>query len=292
MTLQAGGLLTAKEAINFLAFGQDSSDDQTGYSILQKKWQAEITLQPTPEVLCIALKILTRIQKVRSSDFHSVNFVNSEMIGWANHAVVLHGRPPAELLEELELDLSPVIERRQTYQAAERRLVALLSHGRVMAVATPAQLRQPFPGPDPGVLEPVGAARQVELAIRQTPNIGIWPNGDIREAPGLVPPLKSWLGPLFVAVMLPRSEVARFRPCATTINVSASIGDRTRLRKWLIDLMRRSPEVSPGKRQVRLDATAAGHRFGVRQFDEAWRRAAEEAPAPAWSAKGRKLKQD
>lgn len=290
ITAQTVGVLTAHEAINLLAFGQASTGDYTGYDDLQKKWQAGLTRQPSPELLELALKGLIEVGEARTSNTSLLNSMYNGIVQWAHEAVKFHGRPPVEVLEELKRDFLPVIERRRAYRTAERRLVSLLSHGEVTAFATPAQLCD-SPGADPGRLEPVGTGCKVELAIWQTPGIGIWPNGDIREAPEPVPRKTTWFGPLFVAIRLPRLEVARFRPSASTVQVTATAGDATRLRKWLIERMRESPEVSPGKKNVRSAAEAAGHRFGVRQFDKAWGRAVEDAPAPTWSAKGRKLKQ-
>lgn len=290
ITAQTVGVLTAQEAINFLAFGQALTSDYTGYIDLQRKWQDGLKWQPSLELLRFALQGLIEVGEELTSNTNPLNSIYNGTVQWAHEAVKFHGRTPVELLIELDLDLLLVSERRQAYQAAERRLVSLLSDGAVTAFATPAKLREP-PGADPGTLDPVGTACKVELAIWQTPGIGIWPNGDIREAPELVLPQSTWLGPLFVAIRLPLSEVARFKLSASTVQVTTTVGNVTRLRKWLIELMRDSPEVSPGKENVRLAAEAAGHRCGLRAFDDAWRRAVEDAPAPAWSAKGRKLKQ-
>lgn len=291
MTTRPKSFLTAHEAINLLAFGQASAADQTGIVELEEKCRVGWGLQPSPELLQWSLQEYVRVKKDLSPSENGTSIFEGGFLAWAHAAVEYFQIAPGELLAKLDFSLLQITERRCLYRGAERRLVALLRDGEITAIATPAQPYEHFPGPDPGRLQPIGTAQKIEQSAWHTPGIGIWPNGDVREAPGLVPSPQPWFGPLFVEMRLPRAEVNRFRLSDSALRVLTSNGVETRLLKWLISRMRQSPERSPGKKQIRSEAAANGHETGPRQFERAWRRAVEDAPAPNWSTAGRKSTQ-
>jgi len=67
-----------------------------------------------------------------------------------------------------------------------------------------------------------------------------------------------------------------------------TIASAKRLRGWLADLMRASPDKSQGKAAVIEMAKTAGYVFADRRFARDWAAAVEETGAAAWSRAGRK----
>lgn len=96
-------------------------------------------------------------------------------------------------------------------------------------------------------------------------------------------------GPWFDEVRFDAEQVQALwkLPSGTARTIAAE----NNLERWLVARMKASPDHSPGKSLIKIEAEAAGHSLGVRGFDRAWASAVKEANVPKWSAPGAKSKQ-
>lgn len=90
--------------------------------------------------------------------------------------------------------------------------------------------------------------------------------------------------PLEGSPLIEREEFDRWS------NADATAGDELRLRRWLMEQMRRAPNEPRTKAAMVLEAKAAALRFTSTMFDRAWSGAAREANTPKWSEPGRRSK--